>query len=68
MLDNVGMSLEKLSISQRTALLTHHKKVRDKHIADRIKPVVWYDDGMSYAGNRAAFIHQWRISSATHTK
>jgi len=43
------MSLEKLALSQRTALLTHHKQVRDKRISDRIKSVLWYGAGMSYA-------------------
>jgi len=51
------MSLEKLSKTKREALLSLHKSERDKRIADRIKSVLLYDDGMNYAEiSRVLFI------------
>jgi len=51
------MVLEKLTLSQRQELLSLHRTERDKRIADRIKSVLLYDDGMNYAEiSRVLFI------------
>lgn len=39
----------KLSTKERTNLIQHHRKERDKRVCDRIKAVLAYDEGYSYA-------------------
>src|SRR5476649_2776482 len=38
-----------LSDTERLDLLARHRGERDKRVADRIKAVIWRDDGMTYA-------------------
>src|SRR5665213_834099 len=38
-----------LSEAQRQELAARHRTERDKRMADRIKAVIWRDDGMTYA-------------------
>ena len=42
------MSSAILSIKERHQLLKRHKRERDRRVADRIKDVLWRDDGWSY--------------------
>ncbi len=39
---------KKLSSQEREALISYHKKIRDKRVCDRIKAVLAYDDGYTY--------------------
>jgi transposase len=39
----------KLSLNERATLIKLHRKERDKRVCDRIKAVLAYDDGYSYA-------------------
>src|SRR5271156_2476448 len=38
-----------LNAEQRQELMFRHRTERDKRVADRIKAVIWRDDGMSHA-------------------
>lgn len=37
-----------LTTSEKKALISQHKKERDRRIADRLKAILWYDAGISY--------------------
>ena len=41
--------MEKLSELERRKLIIQHRRERDKRVCDRIKAVLAYDDGYSYA-------------------